>query len=314
MTRIFNPIDLSLVPPPDVLEPLDFEARYDQLKKMLIAMDPDAGYEQALALESDPLCRLLQLMTYREMLLVARINDATRANMLASAEESDLDAIAARYNIERLVLSPGDPDAVPPVPRAMESDDALRRRIQLAFDGLNTAGSIDSYVFHAMSADGRVRDAHAASPAPTQITLTLLSHEGSGEASASLLTAVRAVFGISPDGTSQTREPTRIRPQGDEVTIQSATIVNYSITAHLVVSSGPAASVIRDAAQAAVETYVNERHRLGADVTHSGIHRALHQPGVDNVVITSPPADIVTTPVQAAWCTGITLTAGLADE
>lgn len=314
MNQIFNPIDLSLIPPPDVIAPLSFEARYDELKQLLIALDPDAGYQQALALESDPLCRLLQLMAYREMLLISRINDATRANMLASAERGDLDAIAARYNIERLVLSPGDPEATPPLPRVMESDEALRRRIQLAFDGLNTAGSLDSYVFHAMSADGRVRDAFASSPAPTQIVLTLLSHEGTGAASASLLTAVRAVFGISPDGTSQTREPTRIRPQGDQVTIQSASIITYNINAHLIVSSGPAASVIRDAALVAAEAYVNDRHRLGADITHSGIHRALHQPGVDNVIITSPPADIVTTPVQAAWCTGITLTAGVIDE
>ena len=29
--RIFNPIDLSLVPPPDIIEQLDFEARYESL-------------------------------------------------------------------------------------------------------------------------------------------------------------------------------------------------------------------------------------------------------------------------------------------
>ena len=95
------------------------------------------------------------------MLLVGKINDATRANMLAAAQKEDLDAIAARYNIQRLVLSPGDPEAIPPIPMVQEDDEALRRRIQLAFDGLNTAGSLDSYIFHAMSADGRVRDAVA---------------------------------------------------------------------------------------------------------------------------------------------------------
>lgn len=312
--RIFNPIDLSLVPPPDIIEPLDFEARYESLKQTLVTLDPTARYEQVLALESDPLCRLLQVFAYREMLLIAKINDATRANMLASAEKDDLDAIAARYNIKRLVLTPGDPAAVPPVPTVYEADDALRRRIQLAFDGLNTAGSLDSYVFHGMSADGRVRDAVAESPAPTEIVLTLLSHEGTGAASPDLLAAVREVFGLSPDGAGQHRNPSRVRPQGDKVTIQPASITNYRIEAHLIVSSGPAAAVIKTAAIAAAEAYASERHRLGADVTHSGIHRALHQPGVDNVIITQPPADIVTSSTQAAWCTDIAVTAGLADE
>jgi phage-related baseplate assembly protein len=41
-----------------------------------------------------------------------RVNDAVRAVFLASARGADLDQIGAGFNVSRLVINPGDPDAV----------------------------------------------------------------------------------------------------------------------------------------------------------------------------------------------------------
>lgn len=307
-----KPIDLSRVPVPDIIDVPDFETKYQELKTLLLALDP--AYAQVLELESDPVVRLLQVAAYRELHLIGKINNATRANMLASSQGADLDGLAARYDIERLVIQSGDDTATPPVPRVMESDAALRRRVQMAFDGLNTAGSIDGYIFHALGADGRVLDADAYSPAPTEMIVTLLSHQGDGTADQALLESVRAVFGLTPDGTAQSATPSKVRPQGDRVTVQSAAIVNYTVEAQIIVLPGPTPGAVLQAAEAALAQYVADQHRLGADITRSGIHRALHQPGAQNVIITQPAADIVISRTQAPWCTAIAVTIGGEDE
>src|SRR5690554_3511415 len=254
-------IDMSEVPVPDVVQEPDFEQRLAQLKAQLLQAAPDL--EEVLALESEPVVKLLELVSYREMLLIQQINDATRGNMLASAQGNDLEALASNYNINRLVIDAGDPSAQPPVPRKLESDDALRRRTQMAFDGLNTAGSIDSYIYHALSSDGRVLDANAVSPLPTEITLTILSHEGDGTASPELLESVRVEFGLTPDGTAQ-QGASKIRPQGDRLTVNGASIISYQVDAEVVLHPGPSHSAVMETARAAIRTYVDRQHRLGA--------------------------------------------------
>lgn len=103
---------------------------------------------------------------------------------------SDLEHIAANNNVKRLTVTLADNDAVPPVAAVMESDDALRQRVPEAFEGLSVAGPSVAYEFHAKSADGRVADASAASPAPAEVVFTVLSHDGDGNASEELLAAV----------------------------------------------------------------------------------------------------------------------------
>lgn len=305
-------IDLSKVPVPDIIQPLDFEQRLTALKTVLL--DIDERYAAVMALESDPINKLLQVFAYREMHLVAQINDATRANMLASASGSDLVAIGARYNLAPLIIQAGDPNASPPIPEILESDDAFRRRVQMAFDGLNTAGSIDGYVFFALGADADIADAAAESPTPCNIVVTVLASAGNGVASQSMLTNVRAAFGLSADGQTQLPQPSKVRPQGDRVTVQSAAIVNYSVTAQLFLLPGPDPQVVLTAATAALGDYQRQQRRLGADITRSGLFRALHQAGVSNVSLLSPVSDIAVLAHQAAHCTSVNLTLGGVGE
>ena len=114
-------IDLSRLPPPDIIEELDFEAvlalkNADYLRR-LREDHPDAEAP----LESDPAYKVLETSAYRETLLRARGNRLARAVLLASATGADLDQLAALYGVERLTITPADPTTTPPTPAVKES-------------------------------------------------------------------------------------------------------------------------------------------------------------------------------------------------
>ncbi|EKN5085172.1 baseplate assembly protein, partial [Yersinia enterocolitica] len=118
-------IDLSLLPPPFVVEELDYETLLAERKATLISLYPEeqrAAVARTLSLESEPLVKLLQENAYREVILRQRVNDAARAVMVAYAVGSDLDQLGANNNVERLVITPADPTAIPPIEAVMESD------------------------------------------------------------------------------------------------------------------------------------------------------------------------------------------------
>lgn len=299
-------IDLSLLPAPDVIEPLDFESILAARKARLISLypaDEQADIAARLALESDPLNKSLQENAYREIVLRQRINDAARAVMLAYATGPDLDHLGARDDVERLVIDPGDSSAVPPRAPVHEDDMSFRRRIQLSPEGYTTAGSQMGYVYHGLGADPDVADVSAVSPAPGVVTVYVLSRTGDGSASEALIAAVAAALNAET-----------VRPMTDQVAVQSASIVPYAIVAELVLYPGPDAAVVRAAALAAAEAYAAAQHAMRRDVTLSGLYAALHQPGVQRVDLTSPSANLVIGTGEASYCTGITLTvAGATD-
>ena len=72
--------------------------------------------------------------------------------------------------------------------------------------------------------------------------------------------------------------------------------------------------VIRLAAEAAVTAYVAAHHKLGHDITLSGLYAALHQPGVQKVALAAPVADLVVAANAASYCTGIVVAIGGTDE
>ena len=89
----FTAIDLSKLPAPDVIEKLDYETLLTDYINDFKARNPN----YATLLESDPAIILMQVISYRELLLRSRINEAAKANMLAYATGSDLDNLAAFY-------------------------------------------------------------------------------------------------------------------------------------------------------------------------------------------------------------------------
>ncbi|MFC4256684.1 baseplate assembly protein [Altererythrobacter xixiisoli] len=320
----FTAVDLSRLAPPDIVERLDFETAYAQAVARFKAAYPDHVLR-----DSDPAAKVLQDIAYRAMHQRQRVNDATRAVMPAFAVGADLDHIAAIVGVRRLTITPADP--ANGTPAIMESDDDLRRRMVLAPEGYSVAGPRGAYVSHALSADADVLDADAYGPKPADIRalvmailadhgadtaltqamataldaadwpgdviISLLARSGTGEASPALTDRIEAYL------SDETR-----RPLTDHVIVRSAEIIDYAIEATISTFTGPDAAIVLDAARRRIEAYVADSHRLGRDITRSGIFAALHTEGVHQVVLHTPADDIIIARHQAPNCNGIMLT------
>lgn len=361
----FTAVDISQLPAPEVVEQLSYETIYNEMRDQMNGLQPltftangnvnmqaaelitesngdqyfripvaeNAGL-MYLEQESEPAARQLQIVAYREMLVRQRTNDASLAVMLAYAKGNDLDQIAVRYNLQRLLITAADPENN--TNALYENDVDFRRRIQLSNEGYSTAGPEGAYVFHALSADANVKDASAQSPTfqlaqitdavratlpadaivlivkddagltdpmPGDVAITVLSRIGNGTADESILTNVNNK--LNEDG---------IRPITDTVRKRSVSITEYTIDAVLKTYSGPDSGLVINNAKQVCQTYINENHRIGRDITLSGIYGALHQPGVQKVILNNFNADIVCDRSQSAYCTNLTVTHGGVGE
>lgn len=320
-------IQLSKLPPPDVVETIDFEVLYQQAQAKLIELWPTFNAD----VESEPANAILQVLAYIAMGLRQRVNDAARACFLATAQKNDLDNLGALLGVQRLTIVAAQPEL--DISAVMESDDDYRDRITLAPASFSVAGPADAYIFHARSASGDVLDASATSPAPDDIkalvgsilaahsapqdlvdamtsaldaadwpgdvSVAVLSRNGDGSAPQTLLDTVAAT--VSADN---------VRPLTDHVTVQSAEIVRFAIVATLYTFAGPDSDIVLAAARASLDAYLAASRRLGRDITLSGIYAALQVAGIQNVELTSPTATIVVGDTQAAYCDSVTLNYG----
>lgn len=299
-------IDLSKLPAPDVLEELDYETLLAERKETFISLYPESEqdfWRKRLTLESEPIVKLLEENCYLQLLERQRINSAAKATMLAYAQDSDLDVIAANFNVERLVIQAEDLTANPPIEEELESDDDFRLRTQLKLESISGAGPRKGYTFHALSAHGKIADVSVISPQPAYVDVCLLSRDGNGVATAEIITAVENALNDED-----------VRPIADRVQVLGAEIIEYEIHAVLHLYRGPEKEPILQAAKTNLENYIKQTKRIGRDVTHSGIHAALHVAGVQNVAILQPATDLILTPYQASHCTNITLSIEVSDE
>ena len=289
-------VNLSALPAPQVLEDLDFE---DIFQADLATFRAHMGDSWTAQLESDPVTKLLEVGAYRTLLNRARVNDAAKALLLAYAQGSDLDQLAANVQLQRLVVQEADPNATPPLERVLEEDDALRERIQMVYEGLTTAGTRNSYILHARNASGLVADATAESPSPAVVEVTVLSLEGEGVASPELLAQVTAR--LNDDN---------VRPVADRLIVRSAQILPYRIDAILHMSgSGPETEATLVECRRRLQAWINPRGRLGVEVPRSAIDAQLHISGVARVELTNW-TDLSPNKTQAAWCTGFDIRLG----
>jgi phage-related baseplate assembly protein len=315
-------IDLSQLPPPSVIEPLDFEGILDAIKgdfearwATARAADPSLPEYDVGMLETDPAVILMQAFAYREMLLRARVNDAARAVMLAYARGSDLDHLAALFGVARMTVREATQDA----PAVMESDERLRRRVLLALEAFSTAGPEGAYVFHTLSAHADIVDCHVFNPRDYspgemdgQVHVVVLSSAQNGVPSTAVLTAVAnalraaAISGVS--AYQPLSEPSRVRPLTDRVTIFPARRKMFAVKASLRIGYGPDAAVVRSDAIASLNAYLASRYKVGRTVALSGIYDAFHSAVTETVTLAAPTSDIVPDPYEVAFCTGIDVT------
>lgn len=295
----FTAINLDRLPAPQIIEQPDFETIFAARKARLIELAPHLA--PALELESEPLVKLLQEDSYRELILRAAVQDAGSGNLLAFASGAVLDHLAAFYGVERLVIQEADASVSPPIEELLEDDARLRARVQLAPEGFTTAGSIGSYTFWALSASAEVKDVAILETATAgQVRVVVLSTEGDGMPDAALLALV-----------DEATDPRR--PLTDEVMVEAANVHNYTVEAELILYDGPDAELVRQASVAAVQAFVDDHHRLGHDITIAGLHAALYREGVQDIHITAPAATLEIGSDTAAHCTQITVTVGGRD-
>lgn len=287
-----QPIDLSRLPLPEAVEVLDFETILSVRKALLVALHPELA--DVLALESEPIVKLLEENSFRELLIRARVNDSVRAVLLPTATGADLENLASLFGVERKIVVDADPAANPPVLAVYEDDAALRRRTQLSLEGLTNAGTVGSYTYHALSADGRVRDVGVTRPAPGHVLVTVLSHEDDGTPSADVLNVVRAVL-------------EDVRPLCDDTSAAGPVFSDFSVTATLVMAAAPGAEVARAAAEAAVRSYLEDAMAVGRVIRRSALIARLHQEGVENVQLITPAADVDPGPTGVARATTVTI-------
>ncbi len=291
-------LDLSLLEPPDLLEEISFEGLLQEMIDRLVAIDTT----YTALVESDPAYKILEVAAYFRMLDRQRVNEAALATMIAYAEKDDLDQVGARFNVARLVVTEADETTTPMTEAVYEEDDNYRRRILLAFDGVSTAGSVNSYQYHALSAHALVSDVTAIMPSAGVALVSILSSEGDGTASQEILDAVELALSAET-----------VRPLTDDVVVQSADIVEYGGSAVLYIEDGPEIEVVLSAAQASLDAYTASQFRLGRNIRKVAIEAALMVSGVQNVVLTGVD-DIVLSEEQAGYCTGISVEYGGVDE
>lgn len=295
-------IDLTQLPAPQVVETLAFDTVFAERKAALVAHWPPEQQDavrRTLELESEPLTKLLRENAYRELVWRQRVNEAARATLLAYATGTDLDNKAADYGVARLLVTPADPDANPPVEAVWEDDARLRYRCQMALEGLSVAGSRGAYLFHTLSASPHVLDASIDSPAPGVVRVHLLDARGDGVPDAALL--ARVASALSAD---------TVRPLCDTVDVRAGAPLPFAVVARVEFGDGGAAATGGlDGARRRLETMLATRRRLGGTVPRSALYAALQIEGVARVTLDQPAADIDCAIGHYPHCTAIELRA-----
>jgi phage-related baseplate assembly protein len=285
----FADITLDALPRPGIVEALDVEALIDARKARLIELQPAVA--PVLALESEPLTKLVEAGAYRELMLRQRYNEEALALTLAFALGLDLDHIGLTYYQEpRLVITP----AAGLTPEVLETDAAYRRRLQLKPASWSTAGPRDAYLFHTLSAHPDVLDAGVSTPYPGTTIVAVLGRGEGGAPADGTLTAVTARL-----------NDLEVRPLCETVKVQAAEVVLYAAHVRLWTYPGADATTRAAEAEAALQALVGKLYAVGLDVPRSAVASAAHVSGVQRVEVVQPAADMVIDMTRVALCTWV---------
>lgn len=279
-------LDITTLPAPAVIQEVDYEAILARQKAQFLTewnalrvTYPELPAYDTLSIESDPVGIVTQAESYREMLLLARINEAARARLLAFAVGSDLDQLAAFYDVVR---------------QPNETDTRLKTRVILAIQGRSTGGPKERYKSIVMNADVRVEsvEVYRVGRSPL-IYVAVYSTEPNGVASEGLLTIVREAL-----------ENDNVQLVNDEFIVSSAVLNVVNIVANIWLLPDADEATVTRAATALRDAWEVER-ALGRDLIREWWVSKLMISGVHKV--TAVTADVVVPPSQAASIGTITL-------
>jgi phage-related baseplate assembly protein len=263
----------------EIFERIEYEAIFQRLKAEFLRRSP----EFTALLESDPAVKLLEIAAYQEMLMLFRIHEAIKSNLLAHAAGQDLDNLAEFYSVQRA---------------ESEADEAFRNKIKARIQAWSPAGSRDHYKFHTLQADPRVKDARADSPMPGLVRIAVLSAENNGYASDELLEKVTEI--ITSDS---------VRVLTDTVEVTRCMIVPIALEAAVTLHPETPQSVLT-AAKAKLEAAFEAQKSLGWDVSKAWLIANLFVEGIQNITLTSPTSDVSIADDACAALTGVNLTFG----
>ena len=299
-------VDFSQLPEPTLIQELDYESIFNERKEKFIALYPVAEQNQwrtILNRESDPVVKVLQENAYLELLYRNKCNADARSLLLAYAEGPDLDHLAlTEYGLMRLIVTPADNSVVPPSPAIYESDDRLKERCLLQYDGMNTAGSSNAYKFFTLTADGRVDGVkvHSDTDKPYLLDIIISQVDSqNGEATQELIDIVQAAL-----------DPEHVRPVCDRPIVKSSIAKPYQITARLFVGKNAEDSLLLEAANIRIQNYIQKARKNGQSIRLSALYAALHVDGINRVVIDAPSADIEIDVSHHPHCTATSIKIG----
>lgn len=281
MTRI----DISQLPPPDFLSPIDYEQELAQSVADLLSFfegEDKTRLEETLARDSEPVTKILQLFAYRRMLDRQKMNDRSRRLLLAYAAGSDLDHIGITYYMTQRLEG--------------ELDNAYLERLLLAPDRYSTAGARRSYEFHARSASADVLDVRAENAGAGAVSIVVLSRIGDGTASPSLIATVQDALSGED-----------VRPLNDTPIVSGATIRPYAIRAVVTPMQGPDSQLIIEESRKNAERYADRRRRLGLSVLRDAVLASLWTDQVEHVELIEPIEDMPALPGTSCFCTEVEL-------
>jgi len=259
-------IDLTALPPPNVVEVLSFETIVRDMRAIAAAVDPADFAELR---ESDPALKLIEVFAYRELLIRARVNDAAKGNLLATASGGTLDQMGAWVGITRKVLDPGDPaNGIPPT---YESDDDFRQRIADASRTWSIAGPRSAYEGLALEASDQVADTYASSPSPGVVQVHVLG-PGNAIPAQATLDEVEAYL------SAETR-----RPLTDSVTVLAGEIVLVTVDITVALANTASVQGTIDQMLADWEAWIPTAGGLGAQIARPNISAVLWRSGVEGI-------------------------------
>jgi len=289
----FASLDLSLVPPPQVVQPVDYEtiraARIAELTARFVAAGVpfDVG-----GIESDPSVIHQEEDAYREMLDRQAINDAAVSVMLAYAIGADLDNLAALLGLRRLTIRPATDTA----PAVLQSDAELRALCRVALEGTAVGLTGGGYRLIALQAAPEVRSVGLVRSPGGRVDVILLGRGADGTVSPDVVARVNAIL-QADDGGQLT----------DIVTVRSVTPLAYDIVVDAIIPAGPSPAPIRTASIAALGAAAARLQTIGGVAPTDALIAAGRILPMTKFILVSPAEDIVAAPDAAPYARSITV-------
>ncbi|MEN5278063.1 baseplate J/gp47 family protein [Brucella sp. TWI432] len=276
------PIDLKNLTTPGVIETVSYASILDEAIEDLKVRFAKAGVTYDVGnLETDPAKILVEVSAAREIIIRQRINDAAKANLIAYATGSDLDHLAAFYDVTRL---------------SGENDIQLRARVVLAIQARSPGGSSYWYKQAALRADTRIKDVVVyREPFWPVIHIAVLSNYDGGIPDQAMLSAVTAE--VLSD---------KVRLLNDTIIVEAAVTQEVNITADIWLLPTAGTNVFDSLEQVLRDAWFMESG-VGFDLEISWLESRLHIDGVKKVTVTSPTATIVNSEGKATALGTITL-------